>query len=82
MATGKHYRVLDAALHWPKDAAIIERLFAGEQIPMGERGEIRTALQGEIVTDLPPGSVGWLVEQGLIEPVAAAAAVTTRKGAG
>lgn len=74
MAKVERYRVLDEALHWPKDPAIIRRLLAGEQIPMEERGEIRTALQGEIVTDLPAGSVGWLLEQGRIERVETAGA--------
>lgn len=71
------YRVLTDELNWPADAAIVARLRAGESIPMDERGEIRTARRGEVISDVPPGSVGWLIDQGLIEPVAATAA---RKG--
>ena len=70
------YRVLTDELNWPADAAIVARLRAGESIPMDERGEIRTARRGEVVSDVPAGSVGWLVDQGRIEPVTA----VTRKG--
>ncbi|MCG3168184.1 MAG: hypothetical protein POELPBGB_03984 [Bacteroidia bacterium] len=76
-AERERYRVLTEELNWPADPAVVARLLAGETIPMAERGEIRTARRGELVSDVPAGSVGWLVEQGLIEPVAAAAA---RKG--
>lgn len=78
----EQYRVLTEELNWPADPAVIRRLLAGESIPMDQRGEIRTARQGEIVSDVPAGSVGWLVEQGLIDPVASAQPATTRKGAG
>lgn len=82
MAAGERYRVLTEELNWPADAAVIARLRAGESIPITERGEIRTARRGEVVSDVPAGSVPWLVEQGLIEPVAAATPASTRKGAG
>lgn len=79
----QRYRVLTEELNWPADAAVIARLRAGESIPITERGEIRTARRGEVVSDVPPGSAGWLIEQGLIEPVTGmAAAASTRKGAG
>lgn len=65
----EQYRVLATELNWPADAAVVTRLLAGESIPMDQRGEIRTALRGEIISDVPAPSVGWLVEQGLMERV-------------
>jgi hypothetical protein len=32
-------------------------------------GELVRAEPGEVVSDIPSGSVGWLKDQGLIEPV-------------
>ena len=36
--------------------------------PDGTRGSVVRRPAGEIVTDLPTGSVPWLLEQGIIEP--------------
>ena len=38
--------------------------------PDGTRGSVIKRSAGDVVTDLPSGSVPWLLEQGLIEPVA------------
>lgn len=36
--------------------------------PDGTRGTVVRRDAGDIVTDLPSGSIAWLLEQGLIEP--------------
>lgn len=59
------YRALNG-LSYPTDSSIIQRLLNGEQIPMEERGMVERSA-GEILTDIPACSVGWLLEQGEIE---------------
>ena|SRR3990167_10292612 len=58
---------------FPADPAVIERLTAGEQIPMEERGEIIELAPGDESDQVPAVSLPWLLEGGLIEPVNAAA---------
>ncbi len=58
---------------FPADPAVIERLAAGEQIPMEERGEIIELEPGDESDQVPAVSLPWLLEGGLIEPVNAAA---------
>lgn len=64
---GAKYRAL-TGLSYPSDAKVIARIEKGEQIPWEERG-IKRVEEGEVVTDIPASSVGWLLEQGLIEEV-------------
>ena len=45
------------------------RVLAGLDYPARGRGPRRRAEPGELVDDLPKGSVAWLVEQGAIEEV-------------
>ena len=46
------------------------KVLAGLDYPSrGGRGEGRRAEPGDVVDDLPKGSVAWLVEQGAIEEV-------------
>lgn len=63
----KRYRV-KVGLNYPTDPAIDARLRAGEQIPWEDRG-MRRAEPGQIVDDIPPLSVPWLIEQGVIEEI-------------
>lgn len=72
MPKRERYRVNVDELSWPADKRIRTRLMAGERIPHDQRGAIAVALQGEVRDDLPDTSVQWLLDQGLIERVAAA----------
>ena len=62
------YRAL-TFLHYPTDPAVIARLLDGEDIPMDERGPMKSVEAGSIVHDLPETSVAGLLAKGRIEEV-------------
>lgn len=49
-------------------AASKYRVLVGVSYP-GPKGKEKRAEPGDVVKDLPPESVPWLLEQGYIEPV-------------
>lgn len=55
------------AIAYPTSAAAIARIQAGEQVPWAERA-VREVAAGEVVADIPATSLGWLLEQGIVEP--------------
>ena len=62
------YRVL-RGLSYPSDPKITERIIAGDHdIPMAER-KMERHEPGEIVDNVHPLSVPWLLEDGVIEEV-------------
>lgn len=63
---GGTYRAL-AGLSWPADPAVLRRIYAGEKLSPEERGETIRVEAGKIAHGLPEPSVGWLLEEGLIE---------------
>lgn len=63
----KRYRAL-MGMSYLTDPKVIARLLAGEDISQVERRTKEVAV-GEIVDDIPVGSVGWLLAQGCIEEV-------------
>ena len=63
------YRVLVDGLTYPTDPRILRRLAAGEQIPLGKRGMCEPHPIGDIVDDLPRGSIAGLIAAGWVEPV-------------
>ena len=69
---GHAYLVLTDRLTWPATRAVVARLLAGEAVPQAERGQVREAFQGELVSDLVPESIPSLLEQGWIIPATAA----------
>ena len=66
----KKYRVTKQAgeISFPTDREVIERIKDGERVPFDERG-MKTVKAGKTTTEIPPESVPWLLEQGLIEEV-------------
>lgn len=44
------------------------RVLTGLNYPARRGGPEKRAERGDVVSDLPAGSVGWLLEQGCIEP--------------
>lgn len=73
----KRYRVL-TGLNYPTDPKVLRRLEAGENLSPEERKEKRVEM-GEIVSDIPSGSVDWLLEAGYIEEVGDGEAVRPRR---
>lgn len=67
MSGKPRYRAL-TGLSYPTDSGIIARLQDGEQIPLDAR-KLKRVEAGEIVDDIPAGSVGWLLQAGVIEEV-------------
>jgi len=63
----KRYRAL-APLAYPTNRRVIERILKGESVSWEER-RVKEVAEGEIVSDIPEASVGWLLEAGLIEEV-------------
>lgn len=61
------YRAL-VGLSYPTDPAVLARLAAGEDVPLGER-RMRHVEAGAVVDDLPATSLPWLLGDGLIEAV-------------
>ena len=59
--------LIKQTLWYPTDKAVIARLKAGENLPIKERGPIRQAEPGEIVSDLPLVSIPGLLEHDYIE---------------
>ena len=55
-------------LTYPTDPKVLERLAAGEEVPLEELNLTEVA-PGARVTDIPAQSIGWLLEQGLIRKV-------------
>lgn len=65
-ATGKQYRAL-VGIAYPTSEEAIVRIQAGEKVPWSERA-VREVAAGEVVGDIPEASLGWLLDQGHIEP--------------
>lgn len=61
------YRAL-RELRYPTDPKIIERLVAGENIPIGQR-HMKVVKVGAVAGDIPEASVPTLLEKGWIEEV-------------
>lgn len=59
------YRAL-VGLAYPTDPAIVARHARGD-IREGDRDLNREVAAGTVVDDIPAHSLGWLLEQGLIE---------------
>lgn len=55
------------AIAYPTSEEAIARIQAGEQVPWVERA-VREVAAGEVVDDIPAASLGWLLEQGIVEP--------------
>lgn len=84
------YKVL-TGLSYPASPAIAARLTELAGLPEAERqagvakvaeeGGFLRAEAGSTVSELPEGSIPWLLEQGLIEPVAEPVVKPSRKKA-